>query len=433
MSRMLLCVSISIVCVYPSNVGAQARDRLGNPAIAVNLSHPPSLGLQAKRIAFGPASGPCSDQLIDMLVEDFVKNNVEVIDRQHLNTLLAEHNFTVSGYVDQKSTAELGKILGPAALVFTKVQRCASEKKSLYEDRKRGGTLLRRIQEQDLPPVVRVNISRTQFFFRGSVQTVDLATGRIFTATTIENSPSRRNESEDGIPEFPSEFEVQDISLREAVGSIHRLFFPWRETKNLLFFDDKDCNLKQAYQMVKAGNTEAALRLSEQNLEQCRTRPKVEPKTLGHAYYNSGMSHYIAGDYQKALDYLREAQRLRPGDIVTEAIAWSSRAATNAAEIQRIEQQVAVEATENNQREQQRQAETAAKRPKVLSVQEILAMRQAGLSDDLIATAIRKNNRAFDLTIEEMLELKRKGISEDLIKLMLDPSAPPPVPKRPGS
>ena len=71
----------------------------------------------------------------------------------------------------------------------------------------------------------------------------------------------------------------------------------------------------------------------------------------------------------------------------------------------------------------QEKAEKEQATAKTLSVKEIVAMRAGGLSEDLIATRIRKENRAFDLSTEDMLELKKHGISESLIKVMLDPTA----------
>ncbi|WP_410968653.1 hypothetical protein, partial [Salmonella sp. SAL4443] len=79
---------------------------------------------------------------------------------------------------------------------------------------------------------------------------------------------------------------------------------------------------------------------------------------------------------------------------------------------------MAVEAAATEQKEELKKADIAAKQPKVLSIKEVVAMRSAGLSDDLIAAAIRKNNQPLDLGVEDMLELKRNGIADDLIKLM---------------
>src|SRR5206468_6773091 len=54
----------------------------------------PGLGLKISKIAFGPASGTCADQIVEALISDFVSQQVEVVDRQHLGAILAEHNLT---------------------------------------------------------------------------------------------------------------------------------------------------------------------------------------------------------------------------------------------------------------------------------------------------------------------------------------------------
>jgi tetratricopeptide (TPR) repeat protein len=409
--RERLLVGALMLAAFGGLLTAQWRDRLGNPPIQVPLTHPPELGIEAKRVAFGPAGGPCSDQLIDALISVFVKRNVEVIDRQHLNAILAEHNFSLSGYVDQKTAAELGKILGPAVLIFVKVQRCDTQKNSLTERRK---TYDRNT------PVVTVHISRTQAFVKGSIQAVDLATGRIFAAKTFEASPKQEYTAETCCPEFPSEHEVLDMALGHVVISIQHMFFPWTELRQVVFFDDKDCDLKIAHQLLKAGDLKAALHQSEQNLARCKNQPKIESKTLAHAYYNVGMTSCLLKDYDKGLEYLREAAKLRPGDVVSEAISVCNEAKEKAREMQALQERIAVEAAQTAAKEEAKQRELAAK---TLTISDVVAMRQAGLSEELIATRIRKEGRAFDLTPQQMVELKKAGLSDDLIKIMMDPTA----------
>jgi hypothetical protein len=59
-----------------------------------------------------------------------------------------------------------------------------------------------------------------------------------------------------------------------------------------------------------------------------------------------------------------------------------------------------------------------------LKVSEIQEMVQAGLSEDLVIAAIRKDNHSFELSPMEMVQLKKSGVSENIIKVMLDPKAP---------
>lgn len=313
-------------------VSAQFWDRMSNPKVQVALRHPPGLGLNVAKIAFGPARGDNSDQFVDALVQDFVQAGIEVIDRQHVQELLAEHEFTLSGYVDQKSAAALGKILGPAALIFINVQRATTEKKQLYEDlQDRQGVRHRRY------------LSRTQAFFKASVQTVDLTTGRIFQAVTLDFSPKEEHESIDRCcAEFPSEYTVLDNAINLAVIDVHRLFAPWSENREMYFFDDKTCGLKNAHAMLKAGDVEGVFAESKRSVEECQVSPKVKPKVVAHAQYNLGMAHVLKGDYDEALRLFSESQRTDASGITVETMAETRRMKEVAEARRRVEVRAAL-------------------------------------------------------------------------------------------
>jgi hypothetical protein len=68
-----------------------------------------------------------------------------------------------------------------------------------------------------------------------------------------------------------------------------------------------------------------------------------------------------------------------------------------------------------------------------LSLEQVLKLSQAGVSEDLIITAIKKNGKPFDLSTDEILVLKKSGLSDTVIEFLLDPSRPytPPAPKAP--
>jgi len=79
----------------------------------------------------------------------------------------------------------------------------------------------------------------------------------------------------------------------------------------------------------------------------------------------------------------------------------------------------------------QKPAEPAAvAKPQGLTVDSVLSMVQAGLSEDVIIARIRKEDKPFDLSPEDMIRLKRAGASDGIVKVMLDPKAeakaPPP-------
>lgn len=84
----------------------------------------------------------------------------------------------------------------------------------------------------------------------------------------------------------------------------------------------------------------------------------------------------------------------------------------------------------------QNQALAAAPAPTSdgLTLDGVLAMVQAGLSDDVIIFRLRKEGKPFDLSAEEMIRLKRIHVSDNVLKVMLDPKAeisvPAPAPQQ---
>ncbi len=56
-----------------------------------------------------------------------------------------------------------------------------------------------------------------------------------------------------------------------------------------------------------------------------------------------------------------------------------------------------------------------------LTVDGVLAMVHAGLSDDVIIARLRRQNRPFDLSPDEMIRLKKAKASDAVVEVMLDP------------
>jgi len=398
--------------VFVINVSAQGFDAMSNPKIFVKLTHPPGLGLKIDKVVFNPATGNCADQIIDALISDFVNNKVEVIDRENLQTILAEHNFNLTGYVDKNSAVSIGKIIGPSALLTVKVLRCQTEiKDNLYEDEKKFN------YQTGTNYVVRAFIARTTVYLKVSIQTTDLTTGRIFTAKVLEYSPKLENRSYDGKPESPSEFDVQETAFRYLTSDVHRMFFSWTESTDLYFMDDKDGGLKEAFKALKAGDIEQAFDLSQKNLEQCKNTPDIKEKVLAHAYYNLGMMYFIKNDYDKALEFFQESQKIRPGKIVTESIGECNRAKSLAEEMQKVDDKAAIEIEKANIQTQQAEKSQIAN---TLTNADIVSLTEKKLPTNLIIQKIKTSTCNFNTSTEALLELTNAGVAEEVILLMME-------------
>ncbi len=391
---------------------AQFFDHLTNPTLSVRLKHPAGLGLKISKIAFGPTSGQCSGQIVGALIDDFVSNRIEVIDRENLDAILAEHDFSLSGYVDQTSAAAIGKIIGPSAIIFVKTHRCTTQQDRFYDTETRYDKQTKRKYS------VRVFYSRTRAFLKASIQTVDLATGRIFAAQSLDYSPEQQNKSYQGYPEAPAGFDVLDGAIRLAVRDVHRMFLPWSERTELVYYNNKACGLQQAFQALKAGDVDRAFDLSRQNLETCKSTPKVKDKVLGHAYYNVGMSYMTRDEYDRALEYFRQAARLRPGNIVTQAMADCQKAKRLMLAMQRIDERAVFQA-EKRQVEGERaaQVETA----NTLTNADVIKMVQQKLPDSIIVQKIVSSKSKFDTSPDSLIALTDAGVSAEVMLAMMEP------------
>ena len=222
-------------------------------------------------------------------------------------------------------------------------------------------------------------------------------------------------------PEAPAEFDVLDIAVRAAVLDVHRMFLPWSEQRKLIFYDDDDCGLKRASQLLKAQDVEGTFQASQQNLETCKNTPKVKDKVLGHAYYNMGMSHMMRDEYDQALEQFREAAQLRPGDIVNKAIAECQMAKELVLAMQQIDQRAAFE-TGQKQAEGERvaQAEAAG----TLTNADVIQMVESKLSDVLIIHKIKNSKHKFDTSSDALVKLTKAGVKDPVIMAMMEPYPP---------
>jgi tetratricopeptide (TPR) repeat protein len=390
---------------------AQFFDELSNPQVTVNINHPPGLGLKINKVAFNAATGNCSEQINDALIQDFVSSKVDVIDRANLNTILAEHNLNTSGYIDQTSAVAIGKIIGPSALITAKVLRCETKKENL------SGTEEKYDYKTKQKYYVKYYIERITTFLKVSIQTVDLTTGRIFAAKVFDYAPYLENKSYDGVPEAPSEFDNQERAYKALTLEVHKLFFAWTEQSVLYFFDDKDGGLKQAYQALKVGDIDGSFKLSVQNLETCKKSSDIKPKILAHAYYNLGMSYMIRNEYDKAIENFQEAQVLKPGRIISNTMSDCVKAKNLLIEMQKVDDKAAIEAQKI-----QTNTENAAKAQESTTLKnaDVIALVQKKLPTSLILQKIKTSNCKFDTSTDALVALTNAGVSEDVIMLMME-------------
>ena len=62
---------------------------------------------------------------------------------------------------------------------------------------------------------------------------------------------------------------------------------------------------------------------------------------------------------------------------------------------------------------------------KRVTIDDVIAMVGAGVSNEVIIAELKKANQAFDLSTGDLIRLKKAGVSDSVLKVMIDPRATP--------
>lgn len=309
----------------------------GGAQITVTIEHEAQVKTPLQQVAFAEPTGKCADLLSDSLVADFAMNGATVIDRQNFKRIMAEHKLNLSGAIDQKTAAKIGKLLGAGSLIFIKVHEC-----NTYRTREIHNSV-------DGLGVSRTPVPTTRGTLKASLQVVNLTTGVTSAARVIDVKTSLAADEMDTskvtkvkeaavsflkgakkFEDYPPDEEVQTRLFVSAVEQVHQMLFSWTETRQFPFFNDSECGLQSAFRLMQTGEYDAAGRESQANLDQCKASTAVKPAILARAYYNRGMTLYLAEDFTNALAHLTRAAGLDPGKTFTDAMKSCSRARADA-------------------------------------------------------------------------------------------------------
>lgn len=371
------------------------------PAIAEKkwqgqLLHTPVLGenFAGAKVILGPISGRCSREFGDLLRQDLLAHGVTVVSDTELTAVATEHHLQLSGPLSGGS-AELAHLLGPADLISADISLCQALPSQP-------------IMGSGLPAT---HISRTEGHFLASLHVVDFASGNEVAVLTLRADPTKQNESQTGNPEYPAPSEVIDIATRQAIDQTRRLYTPWKENQELVFMDDKECNLRQSWDLLKAGDYSGLLRTARANAESCQGGPKI----AAAAWYDLAIAYMLFQNYDGALSAFNKSQKLHD---IRDAADMVDQCRRNKTFAQALARQV-VEWT----REEHKNDKPAGEVHSGIIFDNDLVVRlvQGNVADEDIIKMIGTEPNRFALRPEDLAKLRDAGVPEAIIKAMLAP------------
>ena len=289
---------------------AQFWDSLTKPKINITLTHAPDIGLIVPRIAIGPVVSPCAGEVADRLTTMLNVSGVQVIDWPSLQVAFAREHVAFSGSISPDSALRLGNAMPPTVLIMLNINSCEPEKQADHTDSK-----------TDDDKDVRTFNSSLITHVRGALQAEELSTGRVFTTIPLDMDPAVSNHSTEKQPEFPSASAARDAAVLQAAQTVSQALLPWTETRSVYFFNDKECNLSDAYKLFKSGDIAGALKLAQDSVEPCKTWPKAKDTNQAHVLFDIGVAQLALGRPQEALDTLQQSEQVKGGFMVKDTIS----------------------------------------------------------------------------------------------------------------
>jgi curli biogenesis system outer membrane secretion channel CsgG len=283
------------------------------PTVKLYRMKPAEINLSSyKKIAVGGISGQGGDEVGAILTQALLDSKqFEVMDREHLFSVMREHNLAYTGYFDSKTTAKLGKMIGSSALVFGKVLRRD------YGQSESSGQSTCVDQHGRKSPCYIYTIKGT-WKLDVDLQLIDVTTTKVLAAYTKPYSTSRENSMTNGHPDANWDVNQEFRELAEdAVKDFMKKIAPYKERVKVKIFTSSDLpDLAVGLKYAEQGDWYIAIDYFKAACENADRNPSIKPELRAQAHYDLGIAYGYSGmDYNKALEELRTAKNIYPDEV----------------------------------------------------------------------------------------------------------------------
>jgi hypothetical protein len=222
------------------------------------------------KVILGNIEGRCAREFGDLLRQDLLGHGVMLVSEKELISAATAHHLQPT-LPSSGGAPELAQALGPTDVISAEISRC-----------------------QALP---REPMMGTGLHFLASLRVTDLAGGSELAVLTLRADPAKQNEAQTGSPEYPGSAELVDIATRQGIEQTRHLYSPWKENQELVYMDDKECNLRESWDLLKAGDFSGLVSAARANAEGCHAAPKV----ASAAWYDLAIADLLLQNYDGAL------------------------------------------------------------------------------------------------------------------------------------
>lgn len=282
-----------IFCLFIVGCAPHAKVPITKPA-DINLS-------KYKKIVISRLDGNLGDQFGDLLTSKlFEANTYEVLDRDNLDRVMAEHRFNLSGMVDSSTAVKMGKFLGASALVSGNVNynyKILTSASEGYRDKH--GNYHRSYHKEGTATVV------------ANLRVIDLETGKILAVKSITEKESDTTSDNNGYPPDPDRDRVVSLAADRVLNQFIKMIAPHVEYVSIYFETTNESG---------PGVTYARNGLWKEALQQFKTAKDINPSDPSN-WYNLGIAYQFNYLFREAETAFAECNKITPSDTCIRALS----------------------------------------------------------------------------------------------------------------
>jgi len=338
----------------------------GEKKLQVSMPHPPILGegMAGARVIFGEVTGRCSKEFSALLRQDLLAHNIPVEDQAAKD---GSPEVIISVDISKCEALPLGPMLGSG--------------------------------------IPAPHIAKTQGHFEATVHVRDAATGEELVAQPLRADPAKQNEAQTTMPEYPAPSDVIEVARLQGLGQTRHLYEAWSDNQEISFLDDKDCNLRQEFELFKAANYKALLPAAKANAESC-----TSAKSAPAAWYDYGIANMVVQNYRGALAAFEKTGKLRDSRMVTDAVAQCR---TNNELAQALARHI-VAWVKQMPAQPGKEVQTGI----LFTNDLVIRLVQGNVADDEILKMIATQPNRFALADDDVAKLKQAGVPDAIMAAM---------------
>lgn len=299
--------------------------------IKVPVTRPAAVNLRGiNKIAIGEIKGNGGQEIADLLTSNlFESGKFEVVDRANLDRIVKEHKINLSGAIDEKTAAQMGKLVGAAVLVFGNVSLYKTEQKNTVGQPwvdKQGY----RHQSHDKTVTAKLNMS---------LQVVGLTTGMVLAAKTISQQAASSTSADNGWPEDPDKDATLNEAREKAVAAFIKMISPWTDYVDVNFAfagSGSIPGVREGIEFAKVGSWNDAI----EQFKLAIKSPKNDNRTLAAAWWDLGLAYEYSYMFKEAEEAFNTSNKIKPSEDNIKEIANVKRLA---AERKKLEEQGALD------------------------------------------------------------------------------------------